>query len=316
MRRTLPTVATAAMAAIALTIPGAASAATEVGDACVGDHAESSVNTVVPLASPSNPLPITVPQDGVVTAWKVNVVPYPGGISEKLKVLRPAAGPPNTFTAVGASRLEGVAGGSNTFETRIPVLAGDRIGAYSPMGAIYCAESATPADIMGSMEGELIGTADLTEKPSARPAVIAVIEPDADKDGFGDETQDHCPQSATFQDVCPSVTLDSLSLSGKGKATVLVATSTEAPVQVSGTVDLGKGKVAALTAAAQTVPAGTIARFTLTFTKVVKKRLAQLSNKQSLRLDVTASATNVAGQVSTDTSTIKLKGLKKPTRKK
>ena len=32
--------------------------------------------------------------------------------------------------------------------------------------------------------------------------VAATIEPDADRDGFGDETQDQCPRQATTQGPC------------------------------------------------------------------------------------------------------------------
>jgi hypothetical protein len=34
--------------------------------------------------------------------------------------------------------------------------------------------------------------------------VSAVLEPDADGDGFGDETQDQCPTNATTQGPCPT----------------------------------------------------------------------------------------------------------------
>ncbi len=38
---------------------------------------------------------------------------------------------------------------------------------------------------------------------SQRVPVEAVLEADADKDGFGDETQDQCPSDATTQGPCP-----------------------------------------------------------------------------------------------------------------
>ncbi len=31
-----------------------------------------------------------------------------------------------------------------------------------------------------------------------------MVEPDADRDGFGDETQDACPSSASAQGACPA----------------------------------------------------------------------------------------------------------------
>jgi hypothetical protein len=39
--------------------------------------------------------------------------------------------------------------------------------------------------------------------PNYRVNVAATIEPDADEDGFGDETQDQCPTDASTQGPCP-----------------------------------------------------------------------------------------------------------------
>jgi hypothetical protein len=37
-----------------------------------------------------------------------------------------------------------------------------------------------------------------------RPNISAVLEPDADNDGYGDVSQDACPQSAQTQVACPA----------------------------------------------------------------------------------------------------------------
>jgi hypothetical protein len=89
---------------------------------------------------------------------------------------------------------------------------------------------------------------------------------------------------------------------------VLVATSTDAPVGVSGTVKLGKGAKANLSAKPKPVPAGKLVRFTLRFPAGLKDRLKELKPKRKLTLKLTASATNVAGLVSTDKTKTKLKG--------
>jgi hypothetical protein len=51
-----------------------------------------------------------------------------------------------------------------------------------------------------------------------------------------------------------------------------------------------------------------VARFTLKFPKKLKKRLEELTRKQSLQLKVTASATDLVGRVSTDKLSVRLKG--------
>jgi hypothetical protein len=144
--------------------------------------------------------------------------------------------------------------------------------------------------------------------------LAAVIEPDADGDGYGDETQDKCPQSAAFQTECPVVVLDSLPIAGKNAVTVLVGISNEAPVTVSGSVKLPKTAKASASAAAklkkvtQTVSPGKLGRFVLKFPGKLKAALKELPKGKKLKLKITASAANVAGQVSTDTTKLNLKG--------
>jgi hypothetical protein len=42
-------------------------------------------------------------------------------------------------------------------------------------------------------------------EPETLVNISVVLEPDADHDGFGDETQDQCPTNATTQGPCPTV---------------------------------------------------------------------------------------------------------------
>jgi hypothetical protein len=84
---------------------------------------------------------------------------------------------------------------------------------------------------------------------------------------------------------------------------VLVATSTEAPISVSGTV-----KRIRLTAAKKTVAPGAIASFKLQFPKALKAKLADLPKSRSLTLKVTAEGKSLAGVAASDQLTVKLKG--------
>jgi len=79
-------------------------------------------------------------------------------------------------------------------------------------------------------------------------------------------------------------------------------------VSVKGIVNLGKDKKITLKAGAKTVPPGKLLRFKLKFNAKLKKRLRELPPSKKLTLKITASATNVAGQVSTDKIKAKLKG--------
>lgn len=117
--------------------------------------------------------------------------------------------------------------GADVFPTRIPVQAGDHLGLFgdSSVNTLFCAETAE-VENPGNSIGEITGnpgpgsTATLsTTKTKELVPAVAVIEPDVDGDGFGDETQDGCPQSASFQGACPTITLDSAAVVGKTKAT-------------------------------------------------------------------------------------------------
>jgi hypothetical protein len=174
---------------------------------------------------------------------------------------------------------------------------------------MYC-DSESESDVIAYFEGSLQpGETQLfqLDKPFRIP-VRAAIEADADNDGYGDETQDACPQSAAFQVACPPVGLSTSAQVRKGSVTVVVSTSTPAPVSVGGVVKLGKGKKATLSGGTQNLTPGVPGNFNLKFTKKVKKTLKKLSPKRKLTLNVTVSGTSIAGAVTTNTLKVKLKG--------
>lgn len=310
------------LAASAIFFAPNASAAVQFGNSCTGSSAAPGAYTLVTLETTDATLPIAAPNGGVITKmtlkFKEEALPFT--VPMMAKVLR-ASGSEYGFTVVGEQKF-GMSGQSTSFEARIPVLAGDRLGLsgepFTYMGtdipgfAFFC--QPMPGGILGASPGN-VGLNQTAEfKPATEGAVplVATIEPDADGDGYGDETQDKCPQSAVTHDPCPVVTLDALSQLTKGSVTVVVAVSAVAPVTVQGTVKLGKGKTAKLAAPVATVNPGTFGRFKLTFPKALKKRLKELPPSKKLTLKVTASATNVAGAVSTDALNAKLKGQQKP----
>jgi hypothetical protein len=318
MKRKFIGIAAASLLAISAFGTTAASAATEFGDNCVADGAESSNSiTIFALTAPGNPLPLTAPSGGVITKWKSNLIPEPISVPQVLKVLRQTG--PTTVQIVGEASAN-IAGGSNTFDTRIPVQAGDRLGLFGPseIGTLYCGLPGTETRI-GLIEGSGGGVGSsatfVDGNAEARVPAAAIIEPDADNDGFGDETQDKCPESAAAQAPCPIVALGSSAVAKKGLATVLVTSNLQAPVSVSGTVKLGKGKTAKLSGGTQIVTPGTIAKFTLLFPQGVKAKLKELLRKQFLTLNVSVTAPNVFGPPSASNLKAKLRGQKKPPRK-
>jgi hypothetical protein len=290
----------------------AAMGASEFGDTCLGNDAAGTSVTVFEVSGPS-PLPLAAPSSGVITKWKSNLIPVPTGIPQTLKVLRLDSSAKTALVTGEDSRT--IVGGANSFDVRLPVQAGDRIGLFgiSDIGTLLCEDGIDR--VLGAFEG---GSAVGSSVPFIEVAtdvgvpVAAVIEPDVDGDGYGDETQDLCPQSATTQAACPVIVLDAFAIAGKGSATVLLSSSTEAPISVSGTVALPKGKAsssakATLKKVTKIVKPGKLGKFKLKFPGKLKSAIAALPPGKSLTLKITASAKNVAGAVSKDKTKLKLK---------
>lgn len=325
MKKRLSVLVATAVAATALVTAGSASAATVFGSGCTANQITDGAVWVSTGHAASNPLPVTAPISGVITEWTVNTNiaiesegklagEFPRVLQQRLLVLR-AEG--EGFKVVGES-AGGLLNlkGSNTYTARVPVQAGDYLGIAGNPFAAWC-ETKEPADTYAAATGGTpVGSTFKVERASGlQVPITARVEPDADGDGYGDETQDQCPQSAAYQTPCPVVTVSSLSLTHPKAVTVYVASSLAAPIAVTGTVNLGKGKTATLDAPGQTVGPGGLGRFNLALTEPVRKTLEALTTKKALTLTVSASATNVTGSPSTATSTVKLRGQKKPTTK-
>jgi hypothetical protein len=130
-----------------------------------------------------------------------------------LRVLRP--NPDGTFTAIGSSLPQSLyqrtsAGGdaSYVFNARIAVQKGDQIALDRDRraGGVY---RAAPAGRTSAWIPPLLDNDTAAPGPGSGGVelmVNATLEPDADADGWGDETQDNCPTVANDQtsNPCPA----------------------------------------------------------------------------------------------------------------
>jgi hypothetical protein len=97
----------------------------------------------------------------------------------------------------------------NTFtDLHLPIEAGQLIGVYEPEDSnADCEFDATGDDNVAFSEiGDISDNVPATYNAfdtGFRVNAQAVVEPDADHDGFGDETQDQCPANAATQGSCP-----------------------------------------------------------------------------------------------------------------
>lgn len=180
--------------------PAGAGAATQIGQTFVPTTDCSPGQTLLQSTSPAA-TPYEAPTDGVITKWSYradneNAV----GVDKlKFKVARPAPGADLTmnaaFTIIGESPLvDPVFNTLNSYSIRIPVQAGDRIGFYHDSGnspGLDCFRLDTNyGDHFKNGDLRPPTTTTFTQEPEFQLNISAILEPDCDSDGFGDETQD------------------------------------------------------------------------------------------------------------------------------
>ena len=236
MRKRL-TIAIGVLAAASCLYASGAGAATQVGNECAATNLVPFAATSVQIAGNAGGLPIPIPEAGVITSWRINAAPFAEHEVQYLKVMRPT-GIPNSFATVGESEAAPVRHpGVNAFLTRITVAAGDHLGTFGTPGTFFCV-TGNPGDEMGVAEGNPpIGTREVfTPGATTQAALAATVEPDVDGDGYGDETQDGCPQSAPLQNVCPPLALSIHGIAGRRAATILVSAGTTSTVTVSAAI--------------------------------------------------------------------------------
>ena len=146
----------------------------------------------------------TVPSRGVITSWSTK---GNAGVGQARVVAFTAAGA--NWTLVGKSALTPVAVNTlNTFPARVPVPAGAQLGIQITAGAMDCGFVTGVGTDLFQYSLTFNPDADTTLTPSNLPNVhaniSAVVESDADGDGYGDVTQDACPESALTQAACPA----------------------------------------------------------------------------------------------------------------
>jgi Ca2+-binding RTX toxin-like protein len=113
---------------------------------------------------------------------------------------------PNTIETIAQTPPETLpAETENDRSVRIPVAGGEILGFYyaGTKGA-SCGGGPVGRVIYGREGNAQPGDTDAYEpEGSGRLPISSVLEPDADKDGFGDESQDGCPTNASTQGQCP-----------------------------------------------------------------------------------------------------------------
>jgi hypothetical protein len=277
----------------ALAAPSGAAAATTVGQtaptsadvfACGGGTL-----FLTPAVAPGTP-PYEAPTGGVLTSWSAQggTLLAPGTL--KLKVVRPAGA--NAWEIVDEDPTSRTIPPNvvSTFRIRIPVTGGEFVALWAPPGGGHPCSYETIEDSnlqvwrFGSFPEPAVGEIFPTNSTDVgfRTNVSAVLEPDCDSDGFGDETQD--PDTSPCKDRNFSF--------GKLKRNKKKGTAT-LPVDVPGPGTLvltGKGLVKQRLGAASR--AGALAKTVNAAGRVKLKVKAK--GKKRRRLDATGTVTVMA----------------------
>lgn len=186
----------AALLGTAVVTASTATAATTIGYLAPGTPQPSGEHVIVAFS----PGPIyTVPSAGVITSWSVNggtPAPFTGRMALQLfHVETDPHGGQLTASVVGASKPLYVPAGVSTQVSQVPVAGGEQLGVYFPdPGPVFPSgldSTACSGDLVDGatyVEGQ-----NLSCENGRAVNITATVEPDADGDRFGDETQDRCP---------------------------------------------------------------------------------------------------------------------------
>ena len=271
---------------------------------------------VVQASQANNVAPggLTAPSDGVIVRWRMKTGTTNADVTQIKVGLRLFRGDTRGASG-GLATFPLDEPGIHSYDSRLPIKAGERIGldSYTTTndedgGGLPVSYSAPGAGIFDEYSSPT-GNDPPTQSGSDYELLLqAEIEPDVDHDGFGDETQDLCPTNAATQSACANRT--------NPRATVSYANVQDLVKQRTVKVRLTSNESGTGFASGKLKVAGSRRVFTLISTEVpvvahkpatLRLRLSKCAlkaTKQALRkhkgvrADVTAFAKNAAGNVS------------------
>jgi hypothetical protein len=244
---------------------------------------------------------------------------------------------PGTYILVGAGALRTLAaGGINTFYERIAVDGGDLLGlrvgnpstGFPDLGG--GASCTFAAGIGNTVRYGIAASEPAVGSASALPApltpnrlnVTALFEPDADADGYGDETQDGCPAASGPAGGCappPSVPAKDtvapvVKLSGRrdsirdGRVTFSVTANEAVSVTARGRLTIAShSRVQRLRAVSTKLAANVRGRIALRLSARTKRAAKRaLARRQKLRVRISVAVRDAAGNARAAKHTVRL----------
>jgi hypothetical protein len=305
--------------AISLTLASVANASVTVGQLVTPNAGCGGAITILQTGVASG-ASYTVPSDGVITSWSVQDASLPiTGL--KLKVGRLVSGNQYSIVAESAAGPQ-TANSVNSYAAQIPVKAGDLIGESATGGTCGVNSSNTADSVVAALGDVPVGTMATFGPPfHGIIPVAANVEPDADGDGFGDETQDLCPTDASTHGPCPSVAVPVTppaaaaprripaviaviarvkKLSNRGSLSFTVADTENATGTATGTISLPKSaRVVRFKTAKLKLNAGQSKKVTLHLSKSALKAVRKALRHHKLKVKITVTLNHTVKRLST-----------------
>ncbi|MBI2690378.1 MAG: hypothetical protein HYX29_00315 [Solirubrobacterales bacterium] len=294
-------------------VTGTATAATQVGQKCAtatGGPPVIFARTVVSGES------YVFPADGVVTKWGLSRV---GSSGQSMTAAAIGTWSGTQWTIVGALPLVDFAPSvASEVAARYSVSAGQSLGTLTfNSGAMMCGSASASDSLEYSGSYVPVGTTFTPSGtiPSNRPNVWANLEADIDKDGFGDETQDQCPQSALYQSPCPVLAISQELAAAKGAILITAAASADTSLTATASVKvpkLGSKKASTVTFSSKPTAfsGGQLKKIKLKLPSRANSALATTKKSKKLKFTVTVTGNGLAN-TATSIKSISLPGTKK-----
>ncbi len=158
---------------------------------------------------------LTAPYDGVVVRWRIKGATSLATYS--LRVMR-LDDPSSATPLISSDPVSGPLDSRSilTVPTRLPISTGQAVALHAKSGVpFFLSPGIGTIDFMNP-SAEIGVTAPRLQIFSLHELLVnADVEPDADHDGYGDVTQDECPQDAADQGSCGAPVVGALRLSAK-----------------------------------------------------------------------------------------------------
>lgn len=276
--------------------------------------------------------PLVKQHRAVITSWNVRVGPGLGPLAQQLSVFRQVSSDIAQYTKVAESAVETFGNGTEAVATRIPVQGGDLVGLHGPAATFVCGGEESTASALFEGPVGLGETRTFKIEAGVRPPVSATVEIDADGDGYGDASQDDCPESAHFQTPCPIVALSIGDVEVKRRAILIeVSVNSTASVEASGEVcwsvrrkagsranrstlrkSCQEARVGLETPNTLMIDPGAPVTLRVPLPQTVRTRLDRIKPRGSLRARIDLVGTNLVPNTGTQELRVRLPGRAKP----